>query len=80
MPKTPKGKKRPADVIGNAVHVMRIATGEITEDIPTPELEGKDPAAVALGRKGGKARAESLTDAKRKQIARKAAKARWGKG
>jgi len=80
MPRGPKGERRPRDVIGNAVHVMRIATGEITEDIPTPELEGKDPAAVALGRKGGKARAESLTDAKRKQIARKAAKARWGKG
>jgi hypothetical protein len=32
MPKGPKGEKRPADVIGNAVHVMRIATGEITEN------------------------------------------------
>ena len=38
MPRGPKGEKRPADVIGNAVHVMRIATGEITD--PLPEDEG----------------------------------------
>ncbi len=35
MPKGPQGQKRPADVIGNAVHVMRIATGEIEEDAQT---------------------------------------------
>lgn len=75
MPRGPKGEKRPADVIGNAVHVMRIATGEETETLPTDE--GKDPAAVALGRKGGKARAASLSPRKRKQIAKKAATARW---
>jgi hypothetical protein len=77
MPRGPKGEKRPADVIGNAVHVMRIATGEISEDFPTPESEGKDPAAVALGRKGGKARAEGLSKKRRKDIARKAAQKRW---
>jgi hypothetical protein len=66
MPRGPKGERRPADVIGNAVHVMRI----------TPE-EGKDPAAVALGRKGGKARAEGMSAKRRKEIARRAAKARW---
>ncbi|HXN44550.1 MAG TPA: RNA-binding protein [Xanthobacteraceae bacterium] len=66
-------------MIGNAVYVMRLATGEITEDIPTPESEGKDPAAVALGRKGGKARAEGMSPKRRKEIARKAAKSRWGK-
>ena len=49
MPRGPKGEKRPADVIGNAVHVMRIATGEIDESAPSPD-DGKDPAAVALGR------------------------------
>jgi hypothetical protein len=54
MPRGPKGEKRPADVIGNAVRVMKIATGEI-EDIPEPD-DGKDPAAKALGRKGGRAR------------------------
>jgi hypothetical protein len=58
MPRGPKGERRPADVIGNAVKVMRIATGEEPEDYgASPESEGKDPAAVALGRKGGNARA-----------------------
>ena len=70
MPKGPKGQKRPADVIGNAVHVMRIATGEIAE-------ESKNQAAVELGRRGGLARAKSIGKAKRKLIARQAAKARW---
>ena len=77
MPKGPKGQKRPADVIGNAVRVMRIATGEITEDAPRPEDEGKDPAAVALGRKGGEARAKTMGAKKRKEIAKRAATARW---
>jgi hypothetical protein len=58
MPRRPKGERRARDVLGNAAQVMRLATGEIGEDIPTPESDGKDPAAVALGRKGGKARAE----------------------
>ncbi len=77
MPRGPKGERRPADVIGNAVHVMRVATDQITDDVPAPEDEGKDPAAVALGRKGGKARAEGMSAKRRKEIARKAAKARW---
>jgi hypothetical protein len=47
-----KGERRPADVIGNAVHVMPIATGQITDDVPTPEQEGKSAAAVELGRLG----------------------------
>jgi hypothetical protein len=79
MPTGPKGERRPADVIGNAVHVMKVLTGEIEDDIPTPESEGKDPAAVALGRKGGKARAAALGKRKRTEIARKAAKSRWEK-
>jgi hypothetical protein len=77
MPRGPKGERRPADVIGNAVHVMRIATGQIEDEIPPPESEGKDPAAVALGRRGGKARAEGMSAKRRKEIARRAAKARW---
>jgi hypothetical protein len=76
MPRGPKGEKRPANAIGNAVMIGRIATGEIAESIPLND--GKDPAAVALGRKGGKARAEGLSARKRKEIAKKAAKARWG--
>jgi hypothetical protein len=79
MPRGPKGERRPRDVIGNAVHVMRIATGQITEDVPTPESEGKDPAAVALGRKGGQARAKELSRRRRQEIAQKAARARWKK-
>jgi hypothetical protein len=79
MPRGPKGEKRPADVIGAAIMVGRIATGEIEDDIPTPESEGKDPAAVALGRKGGAARAKGLSPKRRKEIAAKAAKSRWSK-
>ncbi len=68
--KGPKGEKRPADVIGGAVKVMRIATGEIAEDI---DDGGRNKAAVELGRKGGKARAEKISAKRRKEIARKAA-------
>ena len=75
MPKGPQGQKRPADVIGNAVKVMRIATGEEEEE--EEEEAGKDPAAKALGAKGGKARAAKLTAEQRSGIARKAAAKRW---
>ena len=77
MPQTPKGHKRPADAIGNAVRVMRIATGEIEESGQTED--GKNRAAVELGRKGGKARAIKLSRVKRQEIAKKAAQARWKK-
>jgi 2-keto-3-deoxy-6-phosphogluconate aldolase len=76
MPRGPKGEKRPADAIGNAVHVMRIATGEIEE---TTTADGKNAAAVALGRMGGKARAEGMSAKRRKEIAKKAAKSRWNR-
>ena len=74
MPTSPKGHKRPADVIGNAVTVMKIATGEIEETLTE---DGKNAAAVALGRKGGLARARSIKKADRVKIARKAAQTRW---
>lgn len=77
MPRGPKGEKRPADAVGAAVMVAKIATGEMKDEIITPENKGKDPAAVALGRKGGKARAEGLSSKKRKEIARRAANLRW---
>ncbi len=77
MPTGPKGEKRPADVIGNAVKVMRIATGEETEDL-APD-DGKDPAAKALGAKGGVARAKAMTPERRAEIAQKAAVKRWAK-
>ncbi len=75
MPKGPRGERRPADVIGTAVHVMRIATGEI-------EDTQRDAAKEYMrqgGLKGGKARARKLSPTKRKQIAKKAARARWGR-
>lgn len=74
MPKGPRGEKRPADVIGNAVKIAQIATGEIED---TVEDDGKDKAAQSLGRRGGKARASNLTKEQRSEIAKKAAKARW---
>lgn len=77
MPKGPRGEKRPADFVGAAVKVMRIATGQEDERISRPEDEGKDPAAVALGRKGGRARAANLSRKRRSEIAKKAAKSRW---
>ena len=60
MPKGPQGQRRPTDVIGNAVHLMRIATRQIEEKVAPP-----DPAKEYMrqgGLKGGKARASSLSD------------------
>lgn len=78
MPRGPKGEKRPGDVIGAAVMVGKIATGEIEDDLTTED--GKNAAAVALGRMGGKARAAGLSAKKRREIAKKAAASRWSKG
>jgi hypothetical protein len=75
MPKGPKGQKPPADVVRNAVHVVRIGTGEVEEKTE----DGKNAAAVALGRKGGESRAKKLGSAKRRAIAKKAAAARWNR-
>ena len=77
MPRGPKGEKRHADVNRNAVLIGKIATGEVADDVATPESEGKNAAAVALGRLGGKARAEALGKRKRAEIAKTAAAARW---
>lgn len=71
MPKGPRGEKRPGDVIGAAVMVGRIATGEIEDVKPAKS------AAAELGSKGGKARAKALSGKKRKEIAKKAAAKRW---
>jgi hypothetical protein len=72
MPKGPSGQTRPADVIGNAVHIARIATGEIQD------TEMKQPAKRASGLAGAKARQENTTEAQRREIAERAAAARWG--
>ena len=75
-------KRRPRDANQLAKSIGGIATGEEEDREPTPEEQGKDPAAVSLGRKGGlkggKARAKALTKAQRHEIALKAALARWG--
>jgi hypothetical protein len=76
MPQGPKGEKRPADVNARAVMIAKIATGEI-EDVATGD--GKNAAAVALGRLGGKARAAGMSAKKRKEIAKKAAATRWNR-
>lgn len=81
MPRGPKGEKRPADVIGAAIMVAKIATGERSESQPSRE-SAKNPMSE-LGRsgglRGGRARAEKLSAEKRKEIARKAAASRWRK-
>ncbi len=72
MPKGPNGQQRPADVIGNAVRIARIATGE------EQETSLKQPAKRASGKAGAAARQDNTTSAQRSEIARKAAAARWG--
>jgi hypothetical protein len=74
VPRGPRGEKRPADVIGNAVKIMRIATGEEEE-----ELDRAKSAAAELGARGGKARAAKMSPEQRAEIARKAARQRWKK-
>jgi len=69
-------KFRPADAIGNAVRVARIAVGDEEDDLSN---DAKDPNARALGAKGGAARAKSLSAKKRSEIAKKAAAKRWKK-
>jgi hypothetical protein len=88
MARGPRGEKRPDDPAAAAVRVVQIATGEVIEALANSGIgvhaamhKPKDPAAVALGRKGGKiggkARAAKLTKAERVEIARLAAAARW---
>ena len=78
MPKGPRSEKRPADGIGNAVHVVRIATSGV-ENKPKAPKPGKDAAAVELGKRGNAARARRLTPEQRQEIARKGAAQRWKK-
>ena len=59
-----------------AVMIARIATGEVDD---APPDDGKDPAAKALGKKGGTARAAKMTPERRAEIAKKAAATRWGR-
>lgn len=76
----PKRSRMPRDPNQLAKAVVEFATRQRE---PDPELPAKDPAAVSLGRRGGlvggKARAASMTPEQRRESARKAAQARWGK-
>ena len=70
MPTGPNGEKRPADTLANALHVARIATGEAEETYV-------NAGQSAGGRKGGKARAQTMTPERRRDIAKAGATARW---
>ena len=72
MPKGPRGEKRPADAIGLAVLIGKIATGEVEDT-----ANATKSAAAQLGGLGGKKRAENMTPERRAEIARKAAAKRW---
>jgi hypothetical protein len=77
----PKPPKRPRDLNQCAERMVDIATGAADDRERTPEEQGKDPAAVRLGRRGGlkgaKARAAAMSPEPRAEIARKAAAKRW---
>ncbi len=73
MPKGPNGQKRPADVVGCAIAVAKIATGEVEEE---PDIaRGRKRSGLA----GAKARARALSAEERRDIARKAAASRWAR-
>ena len=72
MPKGPRGEKRPADAIGLAVMIGKIATGEIED-----EVDATKSAAAQLGSLGGKKRAANMTPERRAEIAKAAAAKRW---
>ena len=75
MPKGPNGQKRPGDVIGAAIMVARIATGEVEDNATAPDTSAKRAAGI----KGGAARSAALDPQKRREVAQKAAAARWEK-
>jgi hypothetical protein len=78
MPKGPQGQWRPADPVACAVHVGRLATGEIQETHEAPRR--KDPVGDSRrASQGGNARAASLTPERRRNLAAGAANARWGR-
>jgi hypothetical protein len=83
MPNRSSRPSRPRDPNQLAKLVVDIATGQASDEAPPALIEGKDPAAVSLGRrgglKGGRARAEKLTPEERSEIARRAAQARYAK-
>ena len=77
MPKGPQGQWRPAGAGALAVHVCRIATGEIEETYEPPRTDSGNTIASRRASNAGKARAAKLTPKRRSEIARSAATARW---
>ena len=75
MPKGPQGQKRPADVIGAAVMVARIATGEMPNDAESEMASQREG-----GRKGAEIRTQTTPRERRVEIARRAAAVRWSEG
>lgn len=73
MPKGPNGQRRPGDVVGAAIMVAKIATGEVEDNATAPDKAHHS----AGGKKGGAARAVALTPEQRSEIAKKAAAKRW---
>ena len=73
-----KNPKRPRDPNQLGKLIVDLSVGEADDSKNMPDESWKDPAAMALGKKGGKARAKVLSAKKRTEIAKKAAKARWG--
>lgn len=74
MPKGPNGEKRPADAVGLAVLIGKIATGEVEDT-----RDDVSSAAAQMGKLGGKARAAAMTPERRAEIAKAAAAKRWSK-
>ena len=74
MTRTPK---RPRDPNQLAKMIVDLSTGQVEDREPTPEERGVDPAASAMGKKGGPARAASMTPERRSEIAKAAAASRW---
>jgi hypothetical protein len=74
-----KRPKRPRDPAQLAKLMIDIASGEVEDRPPTPEEQGKDPAASTLGRKGGIARSKKISAERRSEIAKLAAQRRWRK-
>jgi hypothetical protein len=74
LPKGPQGQKRPADTVAAAIRTAKILTGEETKELETDRVKS---AAAELGARGGKARAQKLTQQQRREITQKAAAKRW---
>jgi hypothetical protein len=73
MPKGPNGQKRPGDVIGAAIMVAKIATGEVEDNVASKSKRAQ------IGSRGGSRRAEKMSPERRSEIAKNAAKVRWAK-